>query len=147
MKQSTRRMVVAQKRIQQNKDVLRRPITIHKQQAWFMYWWHYAPDIESYLWHYSKLAWQVKLTGPLPGNKRLVQGLPVDIVWDSGEWLVSETFYRIHATGPTISKAVASFRRILPQYLDGLTKREKDLGPQTQEQLAYLREMIEDIQA
>lgn len=145
-RQSTRRMLVAQKRRQEYKDVLRRRKICRKQERWFYQWWLRTSDVTPELWHIEKLRWRVKLIGNLPGQRRLVQGMPIDITWDGGEWLVSEIFYHMHTVAPTIHKALTRFRQLLCDYLDGLSEREDRLSQDLRDQLAYLRELIEEQQ-
>ncbi len=147
MKQSTRRITVAQKRIQQNKDVLRRPLTFHKSEVWFMYWWQTTPDnMHEWFWYVEKLLWKVALTGPLPSSRRLTKPLVVDVEWLEKHWIVTESLYSSFGIGLTLHKAMEDFRHGLVDDLDSLSK-EGYLAQHLQDQLVYLREMIEDIPA
>jgi hypothetical protein len=87
---------------------------------------------------------RIALVGPLPGNRRLTKPLIVRVVWDNEYWLVTEPTYHIHTVGPTVRKAVAQFRHLLCDYLDGLNDREDRLSQHLTDQLAYLREMIQE---
>jgi hypothetical protein len=89
------------------------------------------------------LSWKAEIQGSLPGNRRLAKPFKVRVTWDHHEWLVSDPAYHMHTVGPTISKAVAGFRALLCDYLEGLSEREdRSMSQPLQDQLAYLREMI-----
>jgi hypothetical protein len=89
----------------------------------------------------------VFIEGPLPEGRWLTPIL-VKIVeedreeGEDREFLVTETKYYMHGVGKTVPDAIGAFKRILSQYLDGLTKREDRLSPQMYEQLEYLRSVI-----
>ncbi|OLD63925.1 MAG: hypothetical protein AUF65_00825 [Chloroflexi bacterium 13_1_20CM_50_12] len=141
--QSKRRKQVAQKRQRQGKDVLRRPITFSTECIYLWHWALNAP-FDEYSW-ISPSSHEVGLFGSLPDNRQLAKPLTVNVTWDSGEWLVSEPIYHMHAAGSTISKAVASFRHIFSRYLDVLSEHEdRPMSQHLHDQLAYLREMIQE---
>jgi len=83
-----------------------------------------------------------KITGFLPDGKRLTRPLDVVVAYDDGEVIVSEPRFHIHATGSTIAKALAEFKRILAEELDDLTADAEELGPRLQAELQYLRGLI-----
>ena len=87
--------------------------------------------------HYS-----YRVSGQLPGGKRLIRPIDVKIEEDGGEFLVSEPRFFIHASGPTKTEAMEEFKRILSEELDMLSSDEKVLGPRLQAQLRYLRTII-----
>ena len=80
-----------------------------------------------------------KINGLLPGGKRLTRPLDVVVAYDDEEVIVSEPHFHIHATGSTIAKAIAEFKRIL---VDDLTADADELGPRLQAELKYLRSLI-----
>lgn len=82
------------------------------------------------------------ITGPLPEGRYLTRPLHVKITHDDEEVIVSEPYFHIHATGPTIASTLAEFRRILTEELDDLTEDEEELGPRLQAELRYLRNLI-----
>ena len=84
----------------------------------------------------------VKITGSLPGGRRLARPLDVMIGYDDGEVVISEPRFHVHAAGTTITQALTEFRRILSEELDELTADEEDLGPRLQSELQYLRDLI-----
>ncbi len=84
----------------------------------------------------------LKITGPLPGGRRLAHPLYVTIAHDNGETIVSEPHFYMHASAPTMTEALVAFRRIFSGYLDVLASREDRLDPYLREQLAYLRSYI-----
>jgi hypothetical protein len=142
MIQSKRRMLVAQKRLERGDDVLRRKVTFSTEDIYFWDWIINAPCNE-YSW-FSFSPRQAGLIGNLPGNRQLTKPLTVNLIWE-GEWVVSEPLYSIHAAGPTIRKAMASFRNIFTMYLDGLSKHNGLMSERMRDCLAYLREMIEEV--
>jgi predicted RNase H-like HicB family nuclease len=87
------------------------------------------------------------IEGPLPEGRWLTPIL-VKIVeedreeGEEREFVVTETKYYMHAAGKTVSEAIEAFKRILSQYLDGLTEREERLSPWMHERLEYLRSVI-----
>ncbi len=83
-----------------------------------------------------------RITGFLPGGRRLTHPLIVMVEYDDEEVVVSEPRFHMHASAPTEAEALAAFRRIFSGYLDSLTRREKTLGPQLRDQLNYLRSVI-----
>ena len=84
----------------------------------------------------------IAIDGPLTEGKQLTFPIVVQIEHDDGEILVSENHFHIHASGATISEAIAAFKRVLSGYLDVLTEEEESLGSYLREQLAYLRSAI-----
>jgi hypothetical protein len=84
----------------------------------------------------------LKITGSLPGDRRLARPLDVMIAYDDGEVVVSEPRFHVHAVGTTVTQALTEFRRILSEELDELTADEEDLGPRLQSELQYLRDLI-----
>jgi hypothetical protein len=84
----------------------------------------------------------LKITGLLPGGRRLTHPLDVRITYDDGEVVVSEPRFHIHAVGTTIAQALAELRRILSEELDELTADEEELGPRLRAELQYLRDLI-----
>jgi hypothetical protein len=84
----------------------------------------------------------LKITGTLPGGRRLAQPLEVMIEYDDGEVIVSEPYFHIHASAHTRVDALGAFRRVFSKYLDVLSSRESRLDPYLREQLAYLRSYI-----
>jgi hypothetical protein len=82
------------------------------------------------------------IEGPLPGGKRLILPLIVQIEEDDGEILVSEPHFSMHASGYTIAEAISHFKRVLSEELDLLSADEEKLGPRLQAQLQYLRKAI-----
>src|SRR5947209_7904024 len=83
-----------------------------------------------------------KITGLLPDGRRLTRPLDVVVSYDDGEVIVSEPRFHLHATGSTIAKALAEFKRILAEELDDLTANAEELGPRLQAELHYLRGLI-----
>lgn len=83
-----------------------------------------------------------KITGSLPGGRRLTHPLNITIAHDDGEVIVSEPRFHMHASAPTTEEALVAFRRIFSGYLDILASRESRLDPYLREQLAYLRSYI-----
>jgi hypothetical protein len=83
-----------------------------------------------------------RITGFLPGGRRLIHPLTVTVEYDDEEVVVSEPRFHMHASAPTEAEALVAFRRIFSGYLDSLTRREKTLGPQLLDQLNYLRSVI-----
>jgi hypothetical protein len=83
-----------------------------------------------------------RITGLLPGGRRLTRPLAVAVEHDDGEVIVSEPLFHMHAAAPTEAEALEAFKRIFSGYLDSLTRREKTLGPQLRDQLNYLRSII-----
>ncbi len=83
-----------------------------------------------------------KITGSLPGGRRLTHPLIVMVEYDDEEVVVSERRFHMHASAPTEEEALVAFRRIFSGYLDSLAQREKTLGPQLRDQLNYLRSVI-----
>jgi hypothetical protein len=83
-----------------------------------------------------------RITGLLPGGRRLTRPLTVAVEYDDGEVIVSEPLFHMHAAAPTEAEALEAFKRIFSGYLDSLTRREKTLGPQLRDQLNYLRSII-----
>ena len=83
-----------------------------------------------------------RITGLLPGGRRLTRPLTVAVEHDDGEVIVSEPLFHMHAAAPTEAEALEAFKRIFSGYLDLLTRREKTLGPQLRDQLNYLRSII-----
>ncbi len=83
-----------------------------------------------------------RITGLLPGGRRLTRPLTVAVEYDDGEVIVSEPLFHMHAAAPTEAEALEAFKRIFSGYLDTLTRREKTLGPQLRDQLNYLRSII-----
>jgi hypothetical protein len=83
-----------------------------------------------------------RITGLLPGGRRLTRPLTVAVEHDDGEVIVSEPLFHMHAAAPTEAEALEAFKRIFSGYLDSLTRREKTLGPQLRDQLNYLRSII-----
>lgn len=83
-----------------------------------------------------------RITGLLPGGRRLTRPLTVAVEYDDGEVIVSEPLFHMHAAAPTEAEALEAFKRIFSGYLDLLTRREKTLGPQLRDQLNYLRSII-----
>jgi len=89
----------------------------------------------------------VFIGGPLPKGRWLAPVL-VQIVeeereeGEDREFVVTEPKYYMHGVGETVSDAVDAFKRIISQYLDGLTARENHLSPQMHDQLKYLRSVI-----
>ena len=90
---------------------------------------------------YSPPAYR-RITGLLPGGRRLTRPLTVAVEYDDGEVIVSEPLFHMHAAAPTEAEALEAFKRIFSGYLDLLTRREKTLGPQLRDQLNYLRSII-----
>ncbi len=84
----------------------------------------------------------LKISGSLPGGRKLAHPLNVRIAYDDGEVIVSEPCFHIHAVGTTIAEALTEFRRILSEELDELTADEEELGPRLQLELQYLRKLI-----
>jgi len=84
----------------------------------------------------------LKITGQLPGGRRLTRELDVRIEYGDGEVVVSEPRFHMHASAPTRVDALVAFRRIFSGYLDVLSARESRLDPYLREQLAYLRSYI-----
>jgi hypothetical protein len=84
----------------------------------------------------------LKITGTLPGGRRLAYPLYVMIAHDGGEVVVSEPRFHMHASAPTTTEALVAFRRIFSGYLDILASREGRLDPYLREQLDYLRSYI-----
>lgn len=82
------------------------------------------------------------ISGSLPGGRRLIRPLRVEVEYDDGEVIVSEPLFHMHAVAPTEAEATNAFKRIFSGYLDSLTRREKTLGPQLYDQLNYLRSII-----
>ncbi len=82
------------------------------------------------------------ISGPLPGGKQLVHPLVVQIQNNDEEVLISELNFYIHASGHTISEALAEFKRVLSEELDELIRDESHLGSRLQKQLQYLRSII-----
>ena len=82
------------------------------------------------------------IDGPLPGGRYLAHPLAVLVEEDDGEFLASELHYYIHASGLTVSEAIASFKRVLSGYLDDLTSDEERLSEHLHKQLQYLRSII-----
>jgi len=92
---------------------------------------------------------EVVILGSLPGNRKLAKPLRIHIRWDGepldGEWLVSEPLFSMHSAAPTLAEAMIGFRRIFNGYLDGLSEHEdRPMAQHLHNQLAYLREMIEE---
>ena len=83
-----------------------------------------------------------RITGLLPGGRRLTRPLTVAVEHDDGEVIVSEPLFHMHAAAPTEAEALEAFRRIFSGYLDVLSSRESRLDPYLREQLAYLRSYI-----
>jgi hypothetical protein len=83
-----------------------------------------------------------RITGLLPGGRRLTRPLTVAVEYDDGEVIVSEPLFHMHAAAPTEAEALEAFRRIFSGYLDVLSSRESRLDPYLREQLAYLRSYI-----
>jgi hypothetical protein len=87
------------------------------------------------------------IEGPLPNGKWLTP-IWVRIIEENSEegedreFVITEAKYYMHGVGKTVPDAVEAFKRILLQYLDGLTERENRLSPWVHEQLAYLRSVI-----
>jgi hypothetical protein len=88
---------------------------------------------------YSSSSTLTTVDGLLPNGKKLVGPLVVHIEKDDGEVLVSEPRFSMHASAPTLSEAIAEFKRILADELEELTRDEEQLGPRLQAQLQYLR--------
>jgi hypothetical protein len=84
----------------------------------------------------------ITIDGALPGERWLTHPLVVQVEYDDGEILVSEPHFYMHASAPTISEAIAEFKRVLSDELEILTSDEKRLGPRLQAQLQYLRTAI-----
>jgi hypothetical protein len=84
----------------------------------------------------------LKITGTLPGGRRLARPLEVTVEYDDGEVIVSEPHFHIHASAHTRVDALGAFRRVFSKYLDVLSSRESRLDPYLREQLAYLRSYI-----
>lgn len=82
------------------------------------------------------------IDGPLPGNRQFAKPLSVQVYYDEGEVIVSESRFAIHASGSTIAEALSAFRRIFSGYLDVLAPEEKELDAYMLAQLDYLRSYI-----
>ncbi len=110
-----------------------------------------APEIRFSVSPNAKLAHELpihppqtslKITGLLPGGRRLTRPLEVIIEYGDGEAVVSEPYFHMHASASTSTEALVAFRRIFSGYLDQLASRENRLDPYLREQLAYLRSYI-----
>ena len=84
----------------------------------------------------------ITIDGPLPGGRWLARPLVVQVEEDDGEFLVSEPHFYIHASGPTVSEAIAEFKRVFSDELTALISDEEKLGPRLRAQLQYLRNAI-----
>lgn len=100
--------------------------------------WPFAEEMQSY----STPTMYRTISGSLPGGRKLIRPLRVEVEYEDGEVIVSEPRFHMHAVAPTEAEGINAFKRIFSGYLDSLTRREKTLGPQLYDQLNYLRSMI-----
>jgi hypothetical protein len=116
------------------------------------------PNVKPSGTQYSYISLIPAVSSPPPPRLFLIEGLLPNGGWlmptwvkvveedieegEEKEFVVIETKYYMHGAGETISEAADAFKRIVSQYLDGLTKRENHLSPQMREQLEYLRSVI-----
>jgi hypothetical protein len=84
------------------------------------------------------------LTGALPDGRRIRESLPLRVVFDPEEVVVSEPTFHMHASARTFPEAVQAFRETLSDYLDLLEERRETLGIALRDQLAYLHTIIEE---
>lgn len=87
----------------------------------------------------------LKITGNLPGGKRLIRPIDVKIAYDDEEVIVSEPLFHIHAVGASVTEALKEFRCILSEELDELAADEEELGTRLKLELQYLRTLIETV--
>jgi len=84
----------------------------------------------------------ITIDGALPEGRWLTHPIVVQVEDDEGEFIVSEKYFHIHASGETVPEAIVSFKRIFSGYLDVLSEDEETLGTYLREQLKYLRSTI-----
>lgn len=82
------------------------------------------------------------INGFLSEGKWFARPLVIQIEKDDGEIVVSEPYFSIHASAPTVSEAITEFKRVLADELEELTADEEKLGPRLKAELHYLRTAI-----
>ena len=92
----------------------------------------------------SVVLFRYELTGTLLENRRIRGCLPLTVVFDPEEVVISEPAFHMHASAPTFPEAVQAFRETLSDYMDLLEERRETLGRALQDQLAYLHSVIEE---
>jgi hypothetical protein len=97
----------------------------------------YAPDLAAH-----KYPVNISLSGKLCKNKVITEALPVVIDFDEGEYIASEPRFHIHGSGPTQTKAIEAFMRIICQIYDDLIEESEHLSKRMQAQLEYLQSKI-----
>lgn len=115
-KQSARRMLVAQKRQHEYKDVLRRRRTYSKQLKWFWHWFRNKADNKIFLYSYdrSRPFQEIGIRGILPEYRAII----VRISYVVDHWLIiSDAPYHTYTTGATINKAIMNFRHLMQEFV------------------------------
>ena len=143
-RQSKRRMLVAQKRLQRYKDVLRPSRLPERDVHRILKQLPDCRDTTGIGWDRVNSAYALTLTGNLRGKYRLAKPLTVLIEWCTDYWLITEPTYFNHTTRKTIPKAVAHFRRCLIDDFEFLDKYERVMSQWLKNELAYFREMIDE---
>ena len=85
-----------------------------------------------------------ELMGALREGRRVRGLVPLAVIFDPEEVVVSESTFHMHASAPTFPEAVQTFRETLVDYLNLLEARCETLGMALSDQLAYLHSVIED---
>lgn len=84
-----------------------------------------------------------QLDGDLPGHRRLAHPIPVVISLEDGEAVAAAEQCNLCGAGDSIDEAMTDLREVLVESLEVLEGDELHLSPYLQEQLSYLRKLIE----
>lgn len=146
-KPSTRRALVAQRRMQRpDFDLLRPSRCAHRDLHRILKQLPQCRDVTNLRWSTEQAAYTVTMHGTLVKGRRLAKPLVVSVQWDGSYWLVSEPLFSNHAIGSTIPKAIKRFRRCLVDDFEFLDKHRGPMSQWLQDELEYFRNMIaEDI--
>lgn len=83
-----------------------------------------------------------QIEGILPRGKKLKTPIQVFVNFSSGEFIISEHEFYNYATGVTLPEALEAFKETLVASLESLTIEEPKLGGHLQDELTYLRSII-----
>jgi prevent-host-death family protein len=73
-----------------------------------------------------------------------IHGIPVRIHYDQGRYFVSDDIIDLYGVGNTIEEARADYWLAVQEAYEDLSAHESRLSPHLQEQLAYLRKIVDE---
>lgn len=102
-----------------------------------------SPQNKAILNHTRTYPYLAQIDGDLPRGKKLKNPIQVSVNFSSDQFIISEDKFYNYGTGETLLEAVEEFKETLAASLESLTIEEPKLGEHLQDELSYLRSIID----